>query len=868
MGADEVRQPRQPMQAMQPHISLSSYFLLDVTYDGASIILHVYDTGTQRSQVLRIRGFQSFFYGSHIPEQPDAASTDAVRYDCMADDVRICQKIPFGTPDTLRQRADAQTDRWDHKMDMPARFLADTGLRAGCALVCDDNGCIDFAGSACVPGAAEVADRWDAAQAEEAGRRYDEMSTVMLEGPVPDVRRVAIDIEVEPNGRGTLPAAGETRITTICLSGSDGLRSMLTLAEARPDTEKGQHASAFAGDEAAMITAALDVCASYPIVLTYNGDDFDLPFMQARLQKLVRGGGGDNVFARYNARFVHIDLYKVFSNRALHLYAFGQKYSSFGLDAVCKALLGYGKEGDYVEGDAGGSADENGKNDGGSRDAGSDAFGSDAFGSDAHLHALARYCMHDADITLGLVTYDDAVVMKILWFMCRITAMPVSVVSRTAVSAWSQSMIESYMRACGILIPNRHEIRARAAGLTDPAEADSEITKKYKGAVVFEPSAGKHFDIAVVDFASLYPSIVKEYNVSFDTIRCVHPECRAEHMIPGTPHWFCGKRTGIMSGQIGRLRDLRVSRYKPSDDPLHRVLASCLKVFLNASYGVLGFEHFEMYLLPAAEAVTAYGRHIIKDTARYCDQSAVNLKRIYGDTDSLFVENEPAKIQKVIEYAQQKHGITLEHEKTYRLVLFGALKKNYLGVRDTGTVDVKGLSAKKSNAPRIIRDIFGEMMSVITTGIHAEGDIPKARRDIIDAIRGGLSKADSLIDEWAGADAAGRRDIADYLSVTTQVARESYGVRGRPEHIRAVYDAGMTPQKGERITYLKCEGQQPLLLNIDRGASGNHYAADLAGTHVRIDKARYHALIMSSTGQLAGMLDITKDQIRGQQTLF
>ncbi|PSN95083.1 hypothetical protein B9Q09_03520, partial [Candidatus Marsarchaeota G2 archaeon ECH_B_SAG-C16] len=50
--------------------------------------------------------------------------------------------------------------------------------------------------------------------------------------------------------------------------------------------------------------------------------------------------------------------------------------------------------------------------------------------------------------------------------------------------------------------------------------------KKYKGAIVISPKAGVYFDVVVLDFASLYPSILKEYNLSYETVRCPHPECR------------------------------------------------------------------------------------------------------------------------------------------------------------------------------------------------------------------------------------------------------------------------------------------------------------------------------------------------------
>ena len=54
------------------------------------------------------------------------------------------------------------------------------------------------------------------------------------------------------------------------------------------------------------------------------------------------------------------------------------------------------------------------------------------------------------------------------------------------------------------------------------------------------------------------------------------------------------------------------------------------------------------------------------------------------------------QIQKLIEQAKTDHGVDLEIDKTYRYCVLSNRKKNYLGVTDSGKVDVKGLTGKKS----------------------------------------------------------------------------------------------------------------------------------------------------------------------------
>ena len=95
--------------------------------------------------------------------------------------------------------------------------------------------------------------------------------------------------------------------------------------------------------------------------------------------------------------------------------------------------------------------------------------------------------------------------------------------------------------------------------------------------------------------------------------------------------------------------------------------------------------------MPAAEATTATGRHIILDTINKCNDAGIEV--LYGDTDSLFIKNPtPQQIQTIIDKAKADHNVELEVEKEYRYVVLSDRKKNYLGVTKSGKVDVKGLT--------------------------------------------------------------------------------------------------------------------------------------------------------------------------------
>ena len=446
----------------------------------------------------------------------------------------------------------------------------------------------------------------------------------LLNQPIPEMRRVAVDIEVDAQeGRIPDPKIAEKRITAVGFAGTGGFKRMLVL-----DTgvQKGTNELAddvdivFYDNEKRMIQDAFDIIADFPFVLTYNGDEFDLPYLYNRARTLDVPGDENPLYMMKNAatlrRGVHIDLYRTMSNRSFQIYAFSQKYTNFSLDSVSHALLGERKI-DYGK----------------------------PLGN-LTLYETANYCYNDARLTLKLTTFNGNLLMNLFVIIARIGRMPIDDISRMGVSQWIRSLLFYEHRKIGARIPGQKELSGRTAEVT----ADAVIKdKKYRGGLVIEPVEGVHFAVTVVDFASLYPSIIKVKNISYETVRCSHAECRA-NTIPQTNHWVCSKRNGITAMIIGSLRDLRVNYYKalsksksstPEERQQYTVVTQALKVILNASYGVMGADIFPLYFLPAAEATTAVGRHTIQETIKICEKADIDV--LYGDS---VTGNTPVVIKK------------------------------------------------------------------------------------------------------------------------------------------------------------------------------------------------------------------------------
>ena len=648
----------------------------------------------------------------------------------------------------------------------------------------------------------------------------------LLNQPIPNIKRISLDIEVDSDvGRIPDPKAAEKKVTAIGFESSDGLKQILVLRHGNakegindlpPDIKITFYDE---NKEKNMILDAFKIVQQYPLLITYNGDGFDLPYLYNRAERLGIGKE-DNPFymMRDSATLrkgVHLDLYRTMSNRAFQIYAFGQKYNDFSLNSVSIGLLNE-KKIDY---------------------------GMDI--GDLTLYQTAKYCQNDARLTYRLTSFDNDLLMNLLVVISRIARMPIDDISRMGVSQWIRSLLYFEHRKNGSLIPRRDELDKRSSGVANEAVIKN---KKFRGGLVVETKEGIHFDVTVMDFASLYPSIIKVKNISYETVRCTHDECK-KNTIEQTNHWVCTKKNGLTSLLIGSLRDLRVNYYKTmarkdtltdEERHLYTVVSQALKVILNASYGVMGAEIFPLYFLPAAEATTSTGRHIILDTISKCNDAGIEV--LYGDTDSLFIKSPPPQqIQKIIDRAKNDHNVELEVEKEYRYVVLSDRKKNYLGVTKSGKVDVKGLTGKKSHTPPFIKTLFFELLDILAE-VKTVDEFKHAKKKISDKISECTKKVQAKeipLSELA-------------FNVMISKAPKEY-VKTIPQHIRAArqLESIREIKKGEIISYVKIinkPGVRPVEL-----ARQNE-----------IDSSKYMEFMENTLSQITSSMDLDFDTILGK----
>mgnify|MGYP000023412261 FL=1 len=781
--------------SLEDHIQSDLFFLIGCSYDGKAgkAYLKLLNAETQEVKIVYDEsGHKPYCYVKEPPEKVKEMKLPGVvdlvrerKYDLLRDReielTKIIASDPLaigGSSNSIREKIKA----WEADIPYHLCYLYDMRLTPCAPYYLMDGRLLEAA-----PSEEEVKKKIEAVFGDLSEEEKKLLSgwVSLLEAAQPKFKHLSLDIEVlSPVAtRVPSPSKAKDKVIAVALVGSDGRREVYLLkTPSFKEPQSDQFDVKVYEDEAQMLRDVFKVIDSYPVVATFNGDDFDMPYLRHRGEVLkipkeqipiTLGREGASL-----RRGIHIDLYKLFMNKSIQVYAFDNKYREHTLEAIAQAILGKGKI--EIEKPIGELTSEE----------------------------LARYCFQDALLVHELLTSDNELLLKLLVVLSRISKMPIEDVCRHGVSGWIKSLLYFEHRKRGCLIPRHDELMEEKGVISTKAVIEG---KKYRGAIVVNPVPGVHFNVTVLDFSSLYPSVLKEWNLSYETARCPHPECR-DNVVPETSHWICKKRRGIQSEVIGCLRDIRVRWYKPksSDQNIpesqrrwYSVVQKALKVFLNAAYGVFGFEEFPLYCPPVAESTAAIARYAFKKAVEKAKELGVEV--LYGDTDSLFLKTSDERvINELVMWVKKELRLDLEIDKRYRYIVFSQRKKNYLGVTDKGIVDVKGLTGKKSHIPKFIKDAFEEMLKILSE-VRSEEEFEEAKKKIMEILK---SKYYAL--------KRGEYNLED-LSFKVMLSKsvERY-VKTTPPHVKAarkLINRGIQVVPGDIIAYVKTkdsDGVEPL----------------------------------------------------------
>jgi DNA polymerase I len=258
---------------------------------------------------------------------------------------------------------------------------------------------------------------------------------------------------------------------------------------------------------------------------------------------------------------------------------------------------------------------------------------------------------------------------------------------------------------------------AKKVGEVAPNAA--EVAETYEGAFVIEPERGLHENVAELDFASMYPSIMVAFNISPDTL-----SPNGEYIAPEVGYRFKKQPDGffkrILISLIKRRQEIKkIMKNMNENDPNYKLLdikQQTLKILTNSFYGYMGWGGARWYCKACAEATTAWGRHFIKTSAKIAEQ--MGFKVLYGDTDSIFVskpvgiEELKKEVDKLIERISKELPVQIELDELFKTIFF-VEKKRYAGLTIEGKILVRGLEVRRGDWCELAKRAQKEVIEIL-----------------------------------------------------------------------------------------------------------------------------------------------------------
>ena len=228
---------------------------------------------------------------------------------------------------------------------------------------------------------------------------------------------------------------------------------------------------------------------------------------------------------------------------------------------------------------------------------------------------------------------------------------------------------------------------------------------QYTGGFVLQPKSGLYNNVIVLDFRSLYPSIIVTHNIDTSTFKKRKPISPAKK-VPGFNYWFLKKPIGAVPKKIKKMLESRekikilmnkISSSKRAIDKKKlddlKKKEKSLKLATNIQYGLFGYSRGENFNIKVAESISAFGRYYIQETIKRARKAGFNI--IYSDTDSIFLQGKNSRtfLSKINKWLPG--SIKLEYRGKYKRTLFTNAKKRYALLGKN--VEIRGFEAERGD---------------------------------------------------------------------------------------------------------------------------------------------------------------------------
>jgi DNA polymerase-2 len=322
--------------------------------------------------------------------------------------------------------------------------------------------------------------------------------------------------------------------------------------------------------------------------------------------------------------------------------------------------------------------------------------------------------------------------------MARVTSLPVQTAARVSPGTGISSMQIVTALQLGILVPIHKE-------QVEKPKTTTQLFQEDMGGMVYDPIMGLHSDVAEIDFASMYPGIMVQFNISPETVNSEKPTAE---LVPHLGMLVDRAKPGLIPQTLAPLLEKRLKlkavllilsqwdcRYKP-----YKARAAAHKWLTVTCFGYLGYKNARFGKIEAHEAVTAYGREVMMRAKESAEDMGFRVLHLYVDGMWVYKSDcsTPQDFQPLLNEIHARTSLIIALEGIYKWVAFlssrmrkgVAVPNRYFGIFQNGEIKTRGIETRRHDTPAYVVEMQMEILEILAK-VHGReklaGCIPEIR---------------------------------------------------------------------------------------------------------------------------------------------
>jgi len=404
---------------------------------------------------------------------------------------------------------------------------------------------------------------------------------------------------------------------------------------------------------------------------------------------------------------------------------------------------------------------------------------------------VMEYCEHDADLALRILQRLRTVEK----------AADLATVARLPLEEGMNGRTSLYIDA--LLIP-----RADAQNVGVPMSHFAGRENPIEGGYVHPIRPGLYRWVVVLDFKSMYPSIIISRNLCFTTLSpegtTVAPS-GARFLAPTVRRGIIPEILSDLLAERARFRQAGQAASAPELKQYYDGLQNAVKVLMNSFYGVLASSFYRFTNKEIGAAITAFGREAITSIIHELEKDGFEV--VYSDTDSVFVRSPVASLEGAREFGERvakrftHEGVTFEFQSVFDSFFSHGVKKRYVGrtVWPNEDLVVRGYETRRTDAFDFQSQSLLEVFDLVLKG-DTDAALRRAR-ELVQSVRNREVPAERLvIARTVRAESEyneSTRESLPFLRVFKQLRAEGYDVIPGMRVAWVVTDSRKSPQEVE-----------------------------------------------------------------------